>query len=78
MLITILLVGIVVLLLVFILAKIEQAKLRKRFRKYEGLINKEDFEEKLDINIKLKQAELDKLVRTKENVRLKSETWNKN
>lgn len=69
MLTTLLLIAIVVLLIVFIQAKIEQAKLRKRFHKYDGLLNKEEFEEKLDLNINLKQAELDKLVRTQEKLK---------
>lgn len=66
---TLLLIAIVVLLIVFIQAKIEQAKLRKRFQKYDGLLNKEEFEEKLDSNINLKQVELDKLVRTQEKLK---------
>ncbi|GAX45692.1 hypothetical protein NIES4075_67130 [Tolypothrix sp. NIES-4075] len=70
MLITLLLIAIVVLLIVFIQTKLEQAKLRKRFHKYDGLLNKEEFEEKLDLNINLKQVELDKLVRTQEKLKV--------
>lgn len=70
MLTTLLLIAIVVLLIVFIQTKLEQAKLRKRFHKYDGLLNKEEFEEKLDLNINLKQVELDKLVRTQEKLKV--------
>jgi hypothetical protein len=47
---------------VYVYAELERTRLRKRLRKYEGLISKEDFEKQLDSNINRKQSELDKLV----------------
>ncbi|MBW4558820.1 MAG: DUF4041 domain-containing protein [Trichormus sp. ATA11-4-KO1] len=63
------LIVIVTLLVVFIQGKIEESKLKKRLHKYDGLINKEDFEKQLNLSIKSKQSEIDKLAKTEEELR---------
>ncbi|HAZ43147.1 MAG TPA: hypothetical protein DCZ55_01205, partial [Cyanobacteria bacterium UBA11371] len=61
--------AILILLGILTQVQIEQAKLKKRLRKYdkyEGLGSKEELEKQLDSNISLKQRELDKLLRNQE------------
>ena len=61
--------AILILLGILTQVQIEQAKLKKRLRKYEkyeGLGSKEELEKQLDSNISLKQRELEKLLRNQE------------
>jgi hypothetical protein len=58
----------VALVAVFVQTELEKTRLRKRLRKYDGLISKEEFEKQLDSNIHLKQSELDKLIREQEQI----------
>jgi hypothetical protein len=51
------------LICVYVQAEIERTRLRKRLRKYDNLISKEEFETQLDSNINLKQSKLDKLLK---------------
>jgi DNA repair exonuclease SbcCD ATPase subunit len=51
-------------------ALIEESRLRKKLRKYDTLINKEEFEQQLDSNIHLKEGELTELGRQEKSLNM--------
>ncbi|WP_201800740.1 DUF4041 domain-containing protein [Dulcicalothrix desertica] len=55
-------------------AKIEQDKLRESLSKYDGLVSKEKYEDKLDENIVLKESEIKKLQIEQDNIYAQTRT----